>query len=163
MIQRNIGAVIYQGDIRDIVPFAALRYHGIKIKGKANSLRADVGHGISRKLLTKAHRMEERVKEFVNSFTNYLFVLKNAQNGGNPKPPHPKMSKMRKGRPLRIDFAVIFRLILLLWKMTGISSIVFARPQLRILGSLEVSLAVYRFTMPPPRQYAANFLQTFPL
>ncbi len=24
-----------------------------------------------------------RVKEFLNSFTNYLFVLKNAQNGGN--------------------------------------------------------------------------------
>ncbi len=24
----------------------------------------------------------KRVKEFVNSFTNYLFVLKNAQNGG---------------------------------------------------------------------------------
>ena len=27
--------------------------------------------------------MEERVKEFVNSFTNYLFVLKSALNGGN--------------------------------------------------------------------------------
>ncbi len=27
--------------------------------------------------------MEERVKEFDNSFTNYLFVLKCAQNGGN--------------------------------------------------------------------------------
>ena len=27
--------------------------------------------------------MEERVKEFDNSFTNYLFVLKNARNGGN--------------------------------------------------------------------------------
>ncbi len=27
--------------------------------------------------------MEERVKEFANSFTNYLFVLKYAQNGGN--------------------------------------------------------------------------------
>ena len=27
--------------------------------------------------------MEERVKEFDNSFTNYLFVLKSAQNGGN--------------------------------------------------------------------------------
>ncbi len=31
----------------------------------------------------KAHRMEERMKEFVNSFINYLFVLKCAQNGGN--------------------------------------------------------------------------------
>ena len=27
--------------------------------------------------------MEIRVKEFVDSFTNYLFVLKSAQNGGN--------------------------------------------------------------------------------
>ena len=30
-----------------------------------------------------ARRMEERVKELANSFTNYLYVLKSAQNGGN--------------------------------------------------------------------------------
>ena len=47
------------------------------------------------------HKKEERVKEFVNSFTNYLFVLteydmlKNAQNGGN----HAGAKHTGKGDP----------------------------------------------------------------
>ena len=50
---------------------------------------------------------------------------------------------MRKGSPLRIAFEVVFRLILLSWKITGISVRDFARPQLCMYGSMEVSLPVY--------------------
>ena len=81
----------------------------------------------------------------VKIFPNGKKILKFRLVIGEQKPPQASISKMRSGNADRMDFAVMFRLILLLEKTRGISVSVFTRP-LFWTGRPVESLPVYSVT-----------------